>query len=177
MTVTYTTRSGSKLELRAVPSLLLVAVMKQIPAPQVPTFLNEAKGRTEENPSDPEYLRAVADHQEQMGMRTNDAMLANGVKVLELGPEVQTLESNDWAERLTFSGLVVPESGVAREVAWLRWHVLDDTDSMEVLKHIASAGGLVAEDVVQDAVDSFRNNEDGDSNTEVPIEIASRRRD
>lgn len=169
----YTTRSGSVLSIKAVPSMVIAAVQEIIPAPRVPTFRNEAKGRDEENPSDPEYIRAVDAHRTKLAMTTNDAFLANGVRVVSVGPSKSVLDSNDWVEGLTFVGLEVPDEGIGRRVAWLRWHILDDSDFLDVISAIAVAGGLATEEKVQQAISSFRDNKDGDTDNVVPFEQPS----
>lgn len=52
----FKTRDGVKLEISAVPSMVVLAMQKTLVKPEVPTWRNEEKQRTEENPNDPAYV-------------------------------------------------------------------------------------------------------------------------
>lgn len=161
-------KSGVVLDIRAVPSMVIAAVQSNNPEPKPPVWRNEEKGRDESNPADPQYLKSVEEYKTALAMKINDAFLANGVRVLSLPEGKSTLESDEWIEGLDFVGLDVPREGIARRVAWLRWHVLDDADFVDVISAIASAGGLVTETQVEEAAKSFRPDENGHTPTEVP---------
>lgn len=161
-------KSGVVLDVRAVPSMVIAAVQTNNPEPKPPTWINEEKGNREEsNPADPTYLKAVEEHKTALAMKINDAFLANGVKVVSLPEDKVPLDSDEWIEGLTFVGLDVPKTGIGRRVAWLRWHILDDSDFVDVISAIASAGGLVTEAQVEEAAKSFRPNENGLALVEV----------
>lgn len=167
---TYKTQSGSVLEIKPVSAMLVQAVLDSIKEPEVPVFYNEAKDRTEPNPMDPVYVKAVEKHQTTVAMKVNDAMLINGVRVVELGPDKQALDDADWIERVRYAGVEVADRGIAREAAWLRYHIIDDADLIQVLGEIGRAGGLVTEEDVAVAASSFRTDEVRPTDTELPTE-------
>lgn len=159
--------SGVKVRLVAVPNMVVMAMTKLVKEPQIPVYRNDAKDRDEPNPLDPLYLRAIEDYKSALGDLTVQAYLANGVRVLTIPADKHELTSDQWAEGLRFIGIDVPESGLGRTVAWLKYHILEDADLMDILSGIAIAGGAVTEAQVQQAAESFRNPADGDSNITV----------
>lgn len=167
-----TLQSGVVVKVHPVPSMVVLAIQEQNPEPGVPSWFNEPKGRTETNPSDPAYLRAVEAHKLHMIQKINDMYLAMGVEVIELADK-QPLEADSWTEGLKYAGLTVPETGMGRKVAWLKWHVIDDADIGNVIQAIAVAGGLVSEEQVGQAAESFRSDQGGDQLAEVqaPTEL------
>lgn len=160
----YTTRNGTVLKLRHVPSLTVLAVQRSIKKPQVPKWFNQAKEREEENPNDPVYLQALQDYNNSTGDAAIDTYLANGVSVMKLGDDCP-LEDDEWAEGLQLVGIEIPVSGVSRRVAWLKYHVVGDEDLGNLTAAIAIAGGVVTEEAVAAAAESFRNNSTGSPNT------------
>lgn len=174
----YTTSTGVRLRIRPVPSLAVMAASRALPVPQIPTFHNEQKNRDEPNPVDPTYLQALEERKVREGEVTTDAYLANGLTVLEpLPDDVEPAQSEVWAEGIELLGVAVPANGFARRVAWLKYYVLSDDDLMEIMKLIAVAGGVVTEQQVTDAVDSFRSDTGGPSDLDVPTLITDRRGD
>lgn len=156
----YTTRNGTVLKLRHVPSLTVLAVQRGIKKPQVPKWFNQAKEREEENPNDPMYLQALEDYSAATGDAAIDTYLANGISVIKLGDDCP-LEDNEWAENLQLVGIEIPDSGAKRRVAWLKFHVVGDEDLGNLTAAIAIAGGVVTEEAVAQAAESFRNNSTG----------------
>jgi hypothetical protein len=163
------TRDGVKLKIRAVPSLVVLAIQKQCNEPAVPIFRNEEKQRDEENPNDPNYIRAVKDYNEKVGELTTQAYLANGIEVVEPLPDgIYSLDDDKWAEGLKLVGLDIPDEGIARKVAYLRWYLIPDEDVADIIGKIAVAGGVVSEEQIAKAAESFRDNTQRDTDTEVP---------
>lgn len=161
----YTCSNGVQLRLRAVPSLAIVAIQRQLKEPPVPTFYNEEKQRDEENPNDPTYIRMKNEFAMASADATTTAYLANGITVLDPLPEdISPMDSDDWAEGFVLSGLDIPASGIGRRVAWLKYHVIPDEDLGDLIGAIAIAGGLVTEQAVQDVAATFRDNDTGPTN-------------
>lgn len=167
----FVTKVGVRLKLRHVPSMVIVAAQKQLKQPVIPRWHNTDKDRDEDNPNDPGYLRELAEYNSKVGDITTDAYLVNGVTVLEPLPDsVYSIDSSEWAEGLEFIGIEVPKTGVARRLAWLKYYIVGDEDLADLIKSIAIAGGVVTEEQVQEALDSFRNNQTGSTNNEISIE-------
>lgn len=153
--------NGTKLTVRGIPALLILAVSQRYPEPTVPKWYNDAKQREEENPTDPTYLQALKDHAVLLQDKTIDCFLANGIVVDEVGPDCTPLEDDTWLENTEFTlDMELPRSGAGRRVAWLRHHVLDQADDLgNVVTEISVASGLVTEAAVRQAAESFRNTE------------------
>ena len=159
--------SGVKVRLVSVPSMLVLALTRQIKEPTVPMWHNDQKDRDEPNPLDPAYVQAVNDYKTEIGQKTTQAYLANGVKVLELPDDKYPEDSDEWVEGLEFVGIEVPKTGLGRRVAWLQYHVLGDMDLTDILSGIAIAGGVVTEEQVQAAAETFQHQTSGEADTTV----------
>lgn len=163
----FVTSNGVVLELRGVPSLVTVAVLKSHPKPRVPIVLNDDKGgREEENPNDPNYIAALERYQEEQVDLTSNVYLANGVKIKSVPNDYLPIESDEWTEPLRFSGIDIPSDDVGRRVAYLKYYLLQDDDCGKVITAVAIAGGIVTEAQVDEAAETFR------SDTEVSTNLA-----
>jgi len=162
-----TLKNGTKLVIRGVPALLILAVSEKYPVPEVPMWRNEEKQRDEPNPLDPEYTKAVAAHKKLIEDKTIDCFLANGVTVTEIGPDCLPVDSDEWLENVEYTlDIELPHKGTGRRVAWLRHHLLDDAGELgDIITAITVATGLVSEEAVQQAAKTFRDNQDGAADT------------
>lgn len=125
--------------------------------PKVPTFANPDKGgRLEENPVDPDYLRAMQEYQDEQNRVSADVLLMFGVELLDGVPE------GDWLGKLKFLG----KTGILD----LSQYDLDDPITLEYLykKHIAvgprdasliGQGWGPTEEEVAEAADFFPDQE------------------
>ena len=163
----YVTSNGCVLELRGVPSFVTLAVLKAHPKPPVPIIMIEDKQREEENPNDPNYIQALNQYNEELATLTSDVYLANGVKIKSVPDDYLPLDDDEWIEPLEFSGIQFPHDGIGRRVAYLKYYLLADEDIAKVTTAVAIAGGVVTEEQVDQAAESFRDN------TEGPTDITS----
>lgn len=159
----FTTRNGVQLRLRSVSPFLVLEAQKRIVKPTEPMWYNEAKSREEPNPLDPAYVRAVDDYNTKMAELVNDTYLANGVTLLpnqQLPENIPDIDSEDWAEGIKYSlGADVPSNGIGRRVLWLKYCVVTHVEDLgDLIAAISVASGLVSEEQVQQAVESFRDN-------------------
>lgn len=166
MTKILELKNGVKIRVRGVPGQIILAIHERYPEPEVPQWYNEAKQRSEPQPMDPAYIKAVKEHNSLLQQKDNDAYMANGVDVLDLPDGKYPLESDEWIEGLEYVGLEVPRTGIGRKVAWLKYHIVDDSDVGDLITAIAVAGGLVTEDAVEKAAESFRSAEISAADTE-----------
>lgn len=165
----FTTRNGVQLKLRGVSPFLVLESQKRVVKPQEPTWFNEAKSREEPNPNDPNYLRSVDEYNTKMAEVVNDTYLANGVTLLPdqtLPENVPNIDDDDWVDGLRYSlGIDIPASGIGRRVLWLKYCVVTHVEDLgDLIAAISVASGLVSEEQVQQAVESFRDN------TERPVD-------
>lgn len=158
---TFTATNGTRLKLKRVPHMIVLDAAKHLPVPKVPRVFDQDKQRELENPADPDYQRALADYGRQTGELTVNLYLVMGTKVIEVGPEVSPLESDEWVEELciVYPQADVPVGGPRRRLAWLKYHVLDDVDISEIVQRISVMNGAVREEAVAQARDSFRGEE------------------
>lgn len=165
----FTCRNGVVLQIRSVPAMVLREVMNQIKEPRVPTFVNEEKGgRIEENPLDPEYLEAVEAYKNAQVDISNRLYLAyTKPSPGALPNDVEPPDSPVWEEDLKFVGIDVHESGRERYVDWLKFYVLTDVDFRDLMTAMYVAGGLVTEEVVKAAIESFPVNQNGPADTNI----------
>lgn len=177
----FTTRNGVQLRLRSVSPFLVLEAQKRIVKPTEPMWYNEAKSREEPNPLDPNYVRAVDDYNTKMAELVNDTYLANGVTLLPNQPlpeSIPDIDSEDWAEGIKYSlGADVPHSGIGRRVLWLKYCVVTHVEDLgDLIAAISVASGLVSEEQVQQAVESFRDNQERstDNNDQNPPESINR---
>lgn len=173
----FTTRNGVQLRLRAVSPFLVLEAQKRIVKPTEPMWYNEAKSREEPNPLDPNYVKSIDDYNTRMAEVVNDVFLANGVTLLTSGQDlplgIPNIDDSEWVEGIEYTlNIKVPDSGTAgRRVLWLKYCVVTHVEDLgDLIAAISVASGLVSEDQVQQAVESFRDNQErstnnGDTNT------------
>lgn len=165
----YTTASGVKLKLKRVSSFIVMDAGAKIKDPPVPKYLDPEKGREEENPLDPQYKKAMVEADRQRADLAVSVYLGFGTEVVSEGTVVCPLDSQEWIdELLELTDLDIPVSGRRRYLAWLKYHVLDDSESNRILQAIQRLSGIVQEREVLDQVDSFRSDESGDTPESVP---------
>lgn len=175
MSKEVTLSSGVVVRLNAVSPMLVLAVSNSIPEPRVPMWRNEEKQRDEPNELDPDYVQAVQDRQIALTRLTTEAYIANGVTVLSVPNNKLPLDSDDWIEGLEIVGIQVRKAGKGRLVDWIQYHLLEDANDLtELLTGVAVTGGLVSEEQVEAAAESFRPTTNGQAATEVPSQAALR---
>ena len=170
----FTTSNGIVLRIRAVPSHVTREVLRQLKEPRVPTWHNAAKERDEENPLDPDYIEAVAEFKNKQVDLTNRAYLLH-THVNEpdgMPDDVEGPEGTEWSDFQELLGITVHSLSDKREryIDWLKFHILTDADFRDLMTAIYVAGGLVSEEDVKAAVDSFPDNKNGAALTIVPTE-------
>jgi hypothetical protein len=92
-----TLSTGVRARIVPVGASLIDDVTAQVKDPPVPTFHNEDKGRDEENPNDPEYLRQMAEAQRARAVAALDAMVMFGLELTDGLPE-----DDKWLVKLQF---------------------------------------------------------------------------
>jgi hypothetical protein len=167
---TFTTKRGIVLELSAVSRYLVMDINSSMPLPKPPIVMIEEKGRSEENPNDPDYIEALRQANFKKGMAVSNAYLALGTKVVTLPDDIESVESEDWSDILTELGVKIPIKGRARYVAWLRYYAVPGDDFEALITATMREGSVTTESDVKKAEDSFRGDASGDAPTGVPTE-------
>jgi len=90
-----TLSTGIRARIVPVAASLIDEAVARIRDPQVPVIMNKDKGREEENPLDPVYLKAVADAQRKRVRAGLDVMIMFGIELADGVPE-----DDAWVKRL-----------------------------------------------------------------------------
>lgn len=149
--------NGVVLKLRKVPPLLIQRAQDGIPVPKVPTIYNTQREEAEENPSDPDYQKAVARYEDAVNTAALNVLMLTGTS-FESAPEgVEKPEDPGWVEILEALDVPIGTSTPSRYLAWLRYYALQDPiDMLEVMSAVGRITGISEADVLK-AVESFRS--------------------
>lgn len=154
----FRTKSGVILRTRKVKTSIVRNAWKALKEPKPPMIWIEALGRYEENPNDPSYGEAIGNYNLARADATQNVYLMLGCDVKYV-PDGYPLPGDDsWTEALEELELTIPSKDKpgARKVAWLLYHVLEDqVEQAELQKQIMRMSGLVLEEDVKEAEDSF----------------------
>lgn len=153
--------TGVKLRLKKFPKMVIPDVLKAVDdkhggRPKVPTVFLPDKGRTEDNPDDPDYLAAVQAYQMRQAAVINDALIMRGTELLSCPKSVKNMDDPEWLESERALGIEGLDNRFVRYLMWVK-HVaaLDDEDVRKIIREV---GGLIgiAEADVSEAVKSVR---------------------
>ena len=160
---TFTSESGLKLKLKKVSRYIALEIGNKIPVPDVPTWVNEDKGREEENPNDPDYLKAVQKANYDRAMLVTTSTIALGTEITTLPTDMVGPDDDEWLEVLEALDIQVEvKNKRLRYCAWLKYIGLPNgTEFDELTMKVLRYSGLVSEEDVQKAQDSFRSSSNG----------------
>jgi hypothetical protein len=171
----FVTSNGIVFKLKPVAPLLVLDAQKQIIEPKPPKLKNYAKGEDddaplEENPNDPEFLRAHSEYRQKVGEVSNAIFLTRGTEVISVPDDVDKLDDEDWAlEVEEFTDIKVPKVGRRRYYCWLKYVALTSMiDFQSLLNKLSALGGVTLESDVADAETSFRTDTSGDASAGIP---------
>jgi len=150
--------SGVKLKPLTVPSMVYMEIMSKFDQPKVPRVMNHDLGREEENPSHPDYLRAMQNWQAEMTKGMIDIMVVYGTEIHSIPKGMEGPDGSKWVNRLKITGLSFDENNeYSRYLAWVKTVAAPlDTDIEEITLGVGRLSGVLEEDV-QDATDQFRS--------------------
>lgn len=149
---------GVKARVVTVPVGLIQDALAKIKQPDVPTWFNEDKGRDEENPNHPDYLRDIDEYREKRGLVTTDTLCLFGIDIEDGWPPGDT----KWLRRLKLM-----HKRDSLDLEWVDW---DDEIDLEflfkryvlgtssVIARISAKTGVTQEGIAQ-AKDGFPGNE------------------
>lgn len=152
--------NGVVLRPRPIPPLILAKIERKFSYPPVPKVQDEDKGRLIENPNDPAYLEAIDRVNEEKSMAQLDVIIALGTEVVSIPADVYAPEQDDWIEEVEyFIGEVIPRSGRARYLAWLKFYAISAAGDIQNIAKRALKRTGVADEQVEAAVAGFRDQE------------------
>ena len=151
-----TLANGVVLGFRTVPRAAFREVLRRIPIPEPPEVYIESRGRTEPNPSDPDYLKAVETAHDERLLAAERLWLALGVEIVSVPESMEGPESDDWIEELRLGGIEINDaSPAARRIGWLDYRALNAMSRSQVMGAAMRATGILEQEVM-DSIDFFR---------------------
>ena len=154
--------SGYWVRIRPVSAHLIDGAQAQVKDPEIPSVYIEEKGRSEENPNDPVYLRALERVDIDRSLAATDAMILFGVELINEDESPFELPPDDvWLAKLQ----LLEKKGVFslaefdlsdeldKEFAFKKLVVITAVD----LPLIAMANGVQGADI-ENALDTFQGN-------------------
>lgn len=149
----YTLSNGDQVRFKPVPDMYINRALQRIKDPPVPRFLDEDRGIELENPSDPAYLRAVAEANQRRGEVTIDALLLWGCELVK-----SRLKESTWVKELQLMGEEFdPDDPIERRFVYLKFIAFASSKDTAVLMEQLN---VTREDLEQFA-DSFRGEKMG----------------
>lgn len=148
--------SGVVLNLTSVPKTFIYEATKAFKRPKIPTYLNEDKGRREENPNDPDYLEAVEMYAADIANAATDVAFLRGTTIQEIPDDVMGPDSKEWIQEMEVLGLPMRDNPRARYLTWVKAIAAPlDNDINDLLEEVGRLTGVSESDVAE-AVDRFR---------------------
>jgi hypothetical protein len=179
-TAEFELSNGIVLLLKPVPPLLVQAVTQEYQPPSPPKVFIEEKGREEENPNDPEYLRNI----ERLA---NEQELAVGNLILGVGTSVKSVpdgyfmpNDDNWIAQVEFASKlsgtdlkIEKEDTVKRYLCWLRYYAMETGSDVALCTGITIQLAGIQESEIEEVVDSFRGVQERGPNTESTVASGS----
>ena len=150
-----TLKSGVVLKIIPIPEGIIPEVMGREKGPEVPMVWIPEKGRAEENPSDPIYLRAVNIHEARLASVISDVIVLFGTEFGECPEGLEGPDGPVWREKARLLGTLKGESQEALYLGWVK-HVAARTeeDFAAIMGAVGAVSG-VSEAEVQKATARF----------------------
>lgn len=164
-------RNGVLLGIRPMPPLLLNSVANSIPEPEVPVFFNDEKGRDEENPNHPNYVKALEERNREINLATINLILYACTYIKEIPEGVEKPTDEGWHRLARMAGIDFnPEEEAECYLTWLRCMVETGNDLLKLQTLPLQLAG-VTEEEVDDLMESFRSGEERGADNPVPTEV------
>lgn len=161
---TFELSNGIVLKIKSVPPFLYQAVQNEFKAPPPPKVFIEEKGRDEENPNDPEYIRLLIELDEHQALAINDLFLAAGTEVLSVPEGYFKSEDDGWiasvefAQNITGKELHIDrDNPIKRYLHWLRFYALETGGDIALATRLPMELGGIREGEVEEVMESFRS--------------------
>lgn len=158
--------SGVVLRAKKVPPLILSKIDEKYPEPTMPTVRDEDRGRNIPNPEDPSYLRAIDDNNRKKGTAIIDVLAGLGTEIVSVPEDFPKHTDTEWADNLIVFGISdVPEKGVGRYLAWLRYVVIQTPEDLAQIARKSAASLGIAESEVSAAISGFSDQKKRDTDS------------
>lgn len=156
--------NGIVLKIKSVPPFLVQAVQNEFKTPTPPKVMIEEKGREEENPNDPEYLRQLIELEEQQQLAINDLFLAWGTEIISVPDGYFKPEQDEWiamvefAQNITGKNIHIErDNQIKRYLHWLRFYALETGADIALATRLPMELAGIREGEVEEVMESFRS--------------------
>lgn len=152
----YTTSRGIDIKYNAVNMEMIRTAWTSIPVPKVPMVFIQERGREEPHPHDPGYQAEISQYNNKVQSCIHKMYIMRGCEVSNIPSSIPKPESDDWFEGME-EFMVIPKGKLARQTLWL-FNFISDAELNEIVEDLMILSGLITEEVVDEAVKSFRDN-------------------
>lgn len=148
-----TVSTGVVFKIKKAPSLAFQTIVGNLKQnePKVPVCENPNKGRREENPNDPDYLKAKSEYDNKANLALMDAAIILCTEIKSIPEGFEKPEDKDWFEILSIIGITPEQLGLdnkrKRYLAWVKFHAASDDDMFLISKEIVRLNGVSEGDV------------------------------
>jgi hypothetical protein len=149
--------TGVIFKIKRAPSMAFQTLVKNLKRnePKMPRFMNDAKGRMEDNPNDPDYAKAMAEYQTQSDLALLDAAILLCTDIVTIPEGTDKPEDTEWSDNLWLAGINVDQLGIAegskkrqRYLAWVKFYAAaTDEDIVAINREISRVNGVSEGDV------------------------------
>lgn len=151
------------------------ALEKSDPSPQPPMVYSEDKGRSEANPNDPTYVKAMQNWNGRLSIRFFTVLLATASSVNFVPEGMTTHDSEEFIEVLEMSGIEPRRTNVGLYVQWVTLFAgLEDQELLGT--HLLQLAG-VSEASIAEAEATFRGDEERGTDQDAPDNVNGADRD
>lgn len=160
---TFTLRNGVVLAFRKVPTKLAAAALEKLEEPPVPTIYIEDKETYEENPGDPDYIKAVETFNNKRATLMTDIYTVRGTELKSLPEDLEGPDSDSWIEEAEYLGATITnkDSKIARYAQWLSYVAFTEvTEMLFLVNAVMYYNNLIDEDTVLKEMYFFRHPEE-----------------
>lgn len=159
-----TLANGIVLRLRPVSPATVRSASAHLKRPEPPIVLIPEKGREEANPSDPGYLAALRQWEQDIAEAGLTVALVLGTEVESIPDGIHKYEDEAWISEILaaqelVSGAPVPvirREGKGRYLDWLRKYAISTHTDLFTLTQLLTLGVGLTDAEVQAAAESFR---------------------
>lgn len=160
-----TLSNGIVLEFRSVSPILTGAVRGELELklPKPPVVWLEEKGRSEENPNDPDYLASLERQQHLNDIAMSDVITYAGVDIKHVPEGIYSPDDDRWLSdpRIIMArraGLEFDDTdSIKRKVVWMRLYAIEDYVDARLWDEVQTELIGIREEEVQEALVGFRD--------------------
>ncbi len=164
--------TGVKLKLSPPNGMVLRARQEQHNArePRPPLAFNDEKGREEENPMDPDYRIAMANHEGMTIEIMYETLAASGTELVSIPDGFCGPDGEDFIDHMETYGFELHRNRLGRYVQWLKYYAARGRHDWPRLSAALMALVGSTEEEVAEAATMFQRDETRSPDRNVPAE-------